>query len=61
MPGRIGLIGGVFYGLNFALGGVAAALLGALADRIGLHEVYVICSVLPVVGLVTWFLPKTGA
>jgi FSR family fosmidomycin resistance protein-like MFS transporter len=60
MPGRIGLIGGVFYGLNFALGGLAAALLGALADRIGLHEVYVICSFLPLVGLVTWFLPKTG-
>jgi uncharacterized membrane protein len=38
MPGRIGLIGGVFYGLNFALGGLAAAFLGALADRIGLHE-----------------------
>ncbi len=35
MPGRIGLIGGVFYGLNFALGGIAAALLGGLADRIG--------------------------
>ena len=61
MPGRIGLIGGVFYGLNFALGGLAAAFLGALADRIGLHEVYVICSFLPVVGLVTWFLPKTHA
>ena len=59
MPGRIGLIGGVFYGLNFAIGGVAAAALGAMADRIGLHEVYVICSFLPVVGLVTWFLPKT--
>jgi len=59
MPGRIGLVGGVFYGLNFALGGLAAALLGPLADRIGLHEVYVICSFLPLVGLVTWFLPKT--
>lgn len=58
MPGRIGLIGGVFYGLNFAIGGLAAALLGALADRIGLHEVYVICSFLPIFGLVTWFLPK---
>ena len=45
----------------FALGGLAAAFLGALADRIGLHEVYVICSFLPVVGLVTWFLPKTHA
>lgn len=60
MPGRIGLIGGVFYGLNFALGGLAAAVLGALADRIGLHQVYVICSFLPLIGLVTWFLPKTA-
>jgi FSR family fosmidomycin resistance protein-like MFS transporter len=60
VPDRIGLIGGVFYGLNFALGGLAAAGLGALADRIGLHEVYVICSFLPLVGLATWFLPKTG-
>lgn len=59
MPGRIGLVGGVFYGLNFAIGGVAAAILGALADQIGLHEVYVICGFLPIVGVVTWFLPKT--
>lgn len=59
MPDRIGLIGGVFYGLNFAIGGIAAAILGAFADRIGLHNVYVICSFLPVIGLVTWLLPKT--
>lgn len=59
MPKRIGLIGGVFYGLNFAIGGIAAVILGSLADRIGLHQVYVICSFLPLVGLVTWFLPRT--
>ncbi len=59
MPGRIGLIGGVFYGLNFALGGIAAAVLGGLADRIGLHQVYVLCSFLPLAGLITWFLPRT--
>lgn len=59
MPGRIGLIGGVFYGLNFALGGIAAAILGGLADRIGLHQVYVLCSFLPLAGLITWFLPRT--
>lgn len=59
MPGRIGLVGGVFYGLNFAIGGVAAALLGALADRIGLHAVYVLCSFLPIIGLATWYLPRT--
>jgi FSR family fosmidomycin resistance protein-like MFS transporter len=60
MPGRIGLIGGVFYGLNFALGGIAAAVLGGLADRIGLHQVYVLCSFLPLAGLITWFLPRTA-
>jgi FSR family fosmidomycin resistance protein-like MFS transporter len=59
MPGRIGLVGGVFYGLNFAIGGVAAAVLGALADHIGLHAVYVICGFLPLAGLITWFLPRT--
>lgn len=58
MPGRIGLVGGVFYGLNFAVGGVAAAILGALADSIGLHQVFVICGFLPLVGVVTWFLPR---
>lgn len=58
VPRRIGLIGGLFYGLNFGLGGVAAALLGALADRVGLDAVYVLCSFLPLAGLLTWFLPR---
>lgn len=56
--GRIGLVGGVFYGLNFTIGGVSAAILGALADSIGLHQVFMICSILPLVGVVTWLLPK---
>lgn len=60
LPGRVGLVGGVFYGLNFALGGIAAAILGGLADRIGLHQVYVLCSFLPLIGLAAWFLPRTG-
>lgn len=58
VPRRIGLIGGLFYGLNFGLGGVAAALLGALADRVGIDAVYVLCSFLPLAGLLTWFLPR---
>jgi MFS transporter, FSR family, fosmidomycin resistance protein len=58
VPKRIGLIGGLFYGLNFALGGIAAAFLGGLTDSIGIESVYRICSFLPVVGLLTWFLPK---
>ena len=58
MPGRIGLVGGLFYGLSFGLGGVAAAMLGELADRIGIDAVYSICSFLPAIGLLAWFLPK---
>ncbi len=58
VPKRIGLIGGLFYGLNFAIGGIAAALLGGLTDTIGIESVYKLCSYLPVVGLLTIFLPK---
>ncbi len=58
MPRRIGLVGGFFYGLTFGLGGVAAALLGELTDRIGIDAVYQVCSFLPAIGLLAWFLPK---
>lgn len=58
VPKRIGLIGGLFYGLNFALGGVAAAFLGGLTDTIGIESVYRICAFLPVAGLLAWFLPR---
>jgi MFS transporter, FSR family, fosmidomycin resistance protein len=58
LPNRIGLIGGLFYGLNFGLGGVAAALLGVLADSHGVETVYRICSFLPLAGLLAWYLPR---
>ncbi|ACA20689.1 major facilitator superfamily MFS_1 [Methylobacterium sp. 4-46] len=58
MPGRIGLVGGFFYGLTFGLAGLAAAILGALADRYGIATVYQICSFLPAIGLLAWFLPR---
>ncbi len=58
LPNRIGLIGGLFYGLNFGLGGIAAALLGVLADSYSVETVYLICSFLPLAGLLTWFLPR---
>ena len=58
MPGRIGLIGGLFYGLNFGLGGIAAAILGGLTDSIGIERVYGLCSFLPLAGLLAWFLPR---
>ena len=58
MPGRIGLVGGLFYGLNFGLGGIAAAILGALADSHGVETVYRLCAFLPLAGLLAWFLPR---
>jgi FSR family fosmidomycin resistance protein-like MFS transporter len=57
LPHRIGLIGGLFYGLNFGLGGIAAALLGVLADSYGVEAVYRLCAFLPLAGLTIWFLP----
>jgi FSR family fosmidomycin resistance protein-like MFS transporter len=58
LPNRIGLVGGLFYGLNFGLGGIAAAILGGLADSYGIETVYRLCSFLPLAGLLAWFLPR---
>ena len=58
MPGRVGLVGGFFYGLTFGLGGIAAAMLGGLADQYGIETVYNICAFLPAIGLLAWFLPR---
>ena len=58
LPTRIGLIGGLFYGLNFGLGGLAAGFLGVLAENYGVETVYMICSFLPLAGLLIWFLPR---
>jgi FSR family fosmidomycin resistance protein-like MFS transporter len=55
---RIGLVGGLFYGLSFGMGGIAAAILGGMADGIGIERVYQLCSFLPLVGLLTVFLPR---
>ena len=58
LPGRVGLVGGFFYGLSFGLGGLAAALLGEFADHLGIETVYKICSFIPLMGLLAWFLPR---
>lgn len=58
MPGRVGTIAGMFYGVSFGLGALSAALLGSLADITSLETVYRLCSYLPLLGLLTWFLPK---
>jgi FSR family fosmidomycin resistance protein-like MFS transporter len=57
MPGRVGMVSGLFFGLAFGMGGVGAAVLGDLADRTSLEFVYHVCSFLPAIGLLTAFLP----
>jgi MFS transporter, FSR family, fosmidomycin resistance protein len=58
VPHRVGLVGGLFYGLAFGLGGITAAALGLLADQIGIIAVFKLCSWLPALGLLTFLLPK---
>ncbi|MDP2734022.1 MAG: MFS transporter, partial [Hoeflea sp.] len=58
VPGRVGLIAGVFFGFAFGMGGISAAVLGQVADIKGIVYVYQICSFLPFLGLLTIFLPK---
>ena len=58
IPHRVGLVGGLFYGLAFGLGGLAAAGLGAIADRIGIVEVFRLCAWLPTLGVLSFLLPR---
>lgn len=58
VPGRIGLISGLFFGLAFGMAGLGAALLGVLADRTSIDFVYRVCGFLPLIGLLTGFLPN---
>lgn len=60
IPGKVGMISGLFFGFAFGMGGVGSALLGALADRTSIEYVYSICSFLPLLGLITGFLPDIG-
>jgi MFS transporter, FSR family, fosmidomycin resistance protein len=59
VPGRVGMIAGLFFGLAFGVGGIAAAALGVVADARGIDFVFQICALLPALGLVTIFLPRT--
>ncbi len=60
-PGNVGAVAGLFFGLSFGLGGIGAALLGALADRTSLNFVYQVCAFLPAVGLLGALLPNPRA
>jgi MFS transporter, FSR family, fosmidomycin resistance protein len=59
VPHRVGLVGGLFYGLAFGLGGLTAAAFGLLADQIGIIAVFKLCSWLPALGLLTFLLPQS--
>jgi MFS transporter, FSR family, fosmidomycin resistance protein len=58
VPGRVGMIAGLFFGFAFGIGGIAAAALGVLADARGIEFVYHVCAFLPALGLLTIFLPR---
>ncbi|WP_043590007.1 MULTISPECIES: MFS transporter [Chromobacterium] len=57
LPGRVGMVSGMFYGFAFGIGGIGAAVLGQLADSHGIEFVYQLCAFLPLLGLVAALLP----
>ena len=57
VPGKVGMISGLFFGFSFGMGGIGAAVLGWLADYTGIETVYQICAFLPAIGLLAAFLP----
>ncbi len=57
VPGKVGMISGLFFGLAFGMGGIGSAVLGELADHTSIFYVYQVCSFLPLLGLLAGFLP----
>lgn len=60
LPGKVGMIAGLFFGLAFGIAGIASAVLGNIAGDRGIEYVYHVCSWLPLIGIVTGFLPNLG-
>jgi len=58
IPGKVGMIAGLFFGFAFGIGGIGSALLGNLADKTSIEYVFNVCSFLPLIGLITGFLPN---
>jgi FSR family fosmidomycin resistance protein-like MFS transporter len=58
LPGRLGLISGLFFGFSFGMGGIGSAVLGSIADHTSIQYVYRLCAFLPLLGLITGFLPN---
>jgi MFS transporter, FSR family, fosmidomycin resistance protein len=61
IPGRVGMIAGLFFGFAFGIGGIASAALGRLADLTSIEYVFNVCAFLPLIGMLTWFLPDIEA
>ncbi|MGH7944222.1 MAG: MFS transporter [Opitutaceae bacterium] len=61
VPGKVGMIAGLFFGLAFGMAGIGSALLGKLADHTSIEHVFHVCSYLPLIGLLTAFLPDLHA
>jgi MFS transporter, FSR family, fosmidomycin resistance protein len=57
VPGKVGLVSGLFFGFAFGMGGIGSAVLGGLADHTSINFVFLVCSFLPLIGLLTAFLP----
>lgn len=60
IPGKVGMVAGLFFGFAFGMGGIGAAVLGHLADATSIGYVYKVCSFLPLIGVLTILLPNTG-
>jgi FSR family fosmidomycin resistance protein-like MFS transporter len=58
LPKKIGMVSGLFYGFAFGMGALGSALLGVLADHTSIEFVYQICSFLPIIGMICYFLPN---
>jgi len=58
LPGRVGLVAGLFFGFAFGMGGIGSAVLGMLADKTSIENVFLICAFLPLIGLLTGLLPN---
>ncbi|MDB4922261.1 MFS transporter [Mucilaginibacter sp.] len=58
VPGKVGMVSGLFFGLAFGMGGLGSALLGKLADSTSIYYVFKVCAFLPLIGVITGFLPN---
>lgn len=58
IPGKVGLVAGLFFGFAFGMGGLGSALIGNLADKTSINHVFSVCAYLPLIGLITAFLPN---